>query len=105
MLPQCGREILGVMTEEKEYSLLLGKDCKLRAEATRRLLAEYGTAKEVFKAPEREIERLDYLNEKENYMLKNKCERAGISESTFFRKCITNSNIKEKPDKIGRAHV
>lgn len=47
---------------------------------------------------ERQIKKQFYLNEKENYMLKNKCERAGISESTFFRKCITNNSIKEKPD-------
>lgn len=46
----------------------------------------------------RQIKKQFYLNEKENYILKNKCDRAGISESTFFRKCILNNNIKEKPD-------
>ena len=46
----------------------------------------------------RSIKKQVWLNSKENELLKNKCMKAGISESAFFRLVIENTEIKEKPD-------
>ena len=46
----------------------------------------------------RSIKKQVWLNSKENELLKNKCRKAGISESAFFRLIIENTEIKEKPD-------
>ena len=47
----------------------------------------------------RTIKKSFYLNEEENRLLKEKCFGGFISESDFFRMCILNKEIKEKPDK------
>ena len=46
----------------------------------------------------RTIKKSFYLNEEENRLLKEKCFGGFISESDFFRMCILNKEIKEKPD-------
>ena len=46
----------------------------------------------------RTIKKSFYLNEEENRLLKEKCFGSFISESDFFRMCILNKEIKEKPD-------
>lgn len=46
----------------------------------------------------RTIKKSFYLSEKENKLLKEKCFGGFISESNFFRMCILNKEIKEKPD-------
>lgn len=46
----------------------------------------------------RTIKKSFYLNENENNMLKEKCFNGVISESNFFRMCIMDKEIKEKPD-------
>ena len=46
----------------------------------------------------RSLKKQVWLNSKENELLKNKCMKAGISESAFFRLVIENTEIKEKPD-------
>ena len=43
----------------------------------------------------RTIKKSFYLSEEENRLLKEKCF---ISESSFFRMCILNKEIKEKPE-------
>ena len=46
----------------------------------------------------RTIKKSFYLNEEENRLLTEKCFGVLISESDFFRMCILNKEIKEKPD-------
>ena len=46
----------------------------------------------------RSIKKQVWLDENENERLKIKCRKAGISESTYFRNCIKDVSIKEKPD-------
>lgn len=46
----------------------------------------------------RTIKKSFYLSEEENRLLKEKCFGGFISESSFFRMCILNKEIKEKPD-------
>lgn len=46
----------------------------------------------------RTIKKQVWLNAKENEMLREKCKKAGISESAFFRLLIQDAQIKEKPD-------
>lgn len=46
----------------------------------------------------RTIKKSFYLSEDENKLLKEKCFGGFISESSFFRMCITNKEIKEKTD-------
>ena len=46
----------------------------------------------------RTIKKSFYLSEEENRLLKEKCFDGFISESSFFRMCILNKEIKEKPD-------
>ena len=46
----------------------------------------------------RTIKKSFYLNENENNMLKEKCFNGVISESNYFRMCIMDKEIKEKPD-------
>lgn len=46
----------------------------------------------------RTIKKSFYLSEDENRLLKEKCFDGFISESSFFRMCITDKEIKEKPD-------
>lgn len=46
----------------------------------------------------RTIKKSFYLNENENNMLKEKCFNGVISESNYFRMCILDKEIKEKPD-------
>ena len=46
----------------------------------------------------RTIKKSFYLSEDENKLLKEKCFGGFISESSFFRMCITSKEIKEKPD-------
>lgn len=46
----------------------------------------------------RTIKKSFYLSEDENKLLKEKCFGGLISESNFFRMCITDKEIKEKPD-------
>lgn len=46
----------------------------------------------------RTIKKSFYLNEEENNLLKEKCFSVFIKESDFFRMCITDKEIKEKPD-------
>lgn len=46
----------------------------------------------------RSIKKQVWLNAKENEMLREKCKKAGISESAFFRLLIQDAQIKEKPD-------
>ena len=46
----------------------------------------------------RTIKKSFYLSEDENKLLKEKCFGGFISESSFFRMCILNKEIKEKPD-------
>ena len=46
----------------------------------------------------RTIKKSFYLSEEENKLLKEKCFGGFISESSFFRMCILNKEIKEKPD-------
>lgn len=47
----------------------------------------------------RNIKKNFYLNNKEDTILKNKCQKAKISQSEFLRKVILDYEIKEKPDK------
>ena len=46
----------------------------------------------------RTIKKSFYLSEEENRLLKEKSFAGLISESNFFRMCILNKEIKEKPD-------
>ena len=46
----------------------------------------------------RTIKKSFYLSEEENRLLKEKCFDGFISESSFFRMCILNKEIKEKID-------
>lgn len=46
----------------------------------------------------RTIKKQVWLNAKENEMLREKCKKAGISESAFFRLLIQDAQIKEKQD-------
>lgn len=46
----------------------------------------------------RTIKKSFYLNEDENNKLKEKCFNGVISESNYFRMCIMDKEIKEKPD-------
>lgn len=56
----------------------------------------------------RSIKKQVWLNSRENELLKKKCIKAGLSESSFFRLVINDTQIKEKPDenfyKILRPH-
>ena len=47
---------------------------------------------------ERTIKKNFWLNSEEDRILKEKCTKANISESEYFRKIILNYEIKEKPD-------
>lgn len=47
---------------------------------------------------ERTIKKQVWINETEDKLLKQKCHNGLISESDFFRSCITNKVLKEKPD-------
>lgn len=47
---------------------------------------------------ERTIKKNFWLNSEEDRILKEKCAKANISESEYFRKIILNYEIKEKPD-------
>lgn len=44
----------------------------------------------------RSIKKQVWLNSKENELLKNKCMKAGISKSAFFRLVIENTEIFKK---------
>ena len=46
----------------------------------------------------RTIKKQVWLNSRENELLKKKCMKAGLSESSFFRHVINDTQIKEKPD-------
>lgn len=46
----------------------------------------------------RTIKKQVWLNENEEKLLKEKCYNGLISESDFFRSCITDKTLKEKPD-------
>ena len=46
----------------------------------------------------RSIKKQVWLNSRENELLKKKCMKAGLSESSFFRLVINDTEIKEKPD-------
>lgn len=46
----------------------------------------------------RSIKKQVWLNSRENELLKKKCIKAGLSESSFFRHVINDTQIKEKPD-------
>ena len=46
----------------------------------------------------RSIKKQVWLNSRENELLKKKCMKAGLSESSFFRLVINDTQIKEKPD-------
>lgn len=46
----------------------------------------------------RSIKKQVWLNSRENELLKKKCMKAGLSESSFFRHVINDTQIKEKPD-------
>ena len=39
-----------------------------------------------------------WVTPEEDKKLKDKCYKARISESDYFRKCINNTTLKEKPD-------
>lgn len=47
---------------------------------------------------ERTIKKNFWLNSEEDRILKEKCAKANISESEYFRKIILNYEIKEKPN-------
>jgi len=44
------------------------------------------------------IKKQYWLDEKEDNLLKEKCAKAGLSESNFIRAYINGYNVKEKPD-------
>ena len=46
----------------------------------------------------RTIKKSFYLNEDENRLLKEKCFGGLVSEASYFRMCIKDKEIKEKPD-------
>ena len=46
----------------------------------------------------RSIKKQVWLNSRENELLKKKCMKAGLSESSFFRLVINDTQIKEKPE-------
>ena len=46
----------------------------------------------------RSIKKHVWLNSRENELLKKKYMKAGLSESSFFRLVINDTQIKEKPD-------
>ncbi len=46
----------------------------------------------------RTIKKSFHLSEEENRLLKEECFGGFISESDFFRMCILNKEIKEKPN-------
>lgn len=39
-----------------------------------------------------------WITPEEDKKLKDKCYKARINESDYFRKCINNKSLKEKPD-------
>ena len=43
------------------------------------------------------IKKQFYVNQKEDYLLKIKSEKAGLSEAEFLRSCIKGYKIKEQP--------
>lgn len=47
---------------------------------------------------ERTIKKNFWLNKEEDRILKEKCTKANITESEYFRRIILNYEIKEKPD-------
>lgn len=47
----------------------------------------------------RTIKKNYYLNEEENTLLKEKCNKANMCEAEFIRAFIKDYKIKEKPDK------
>lgn len=46
----------------------------------------------------RSIKKQVWHNSRENELLKKKCMKAGLSESSFFRLVINDTQIKEKPE-------
>lgn len=46
----------------------------------------------------RNIKKNFYLNTEEDIIFRNKCRKAKVSQSEFFRKVILDYELKEKPD-------